>query len=130
MIGDDMKLPLFHGNGTSDPEQYQFLCEAVWTIRQAIDDDVKKGQLTTTLKGGALDWFMKFTQVPQGTLAKTLNDIWKGLIEEFRKPKLESQYITELKEIKQFPNETIWDFDQRFKTLMARVSFSMSDFPT
>ena len=33
----------------------------------------------------------------------------------------------ELKEIKQFTNETIWDFDQRFKTLMARVSFSMSD---
>ena len=24
-------------------------------------------------------------------------------------------------------NETIWDFDQWFKTLMARVSFKMSD---
>ena len=37
------------------------------------------------------------------------------------------QYITELKEIKQYPNETVWDFDQRFKTLMARVSFEMND---
>ena len=27
----------------------------------------------------------------------------------------------------QFPNETIWDFDQWFKTLMARFSFKMSD---
>ena len=30
-------------------------------------------------------------------------------------------------EIKQYPNENIWDFDQRFKTLMERVSFEMSD---
>ena len=49
------------------------------------------------------------------------------MIQEFRKPKSGAQYITELKEIKQYPNETIWDFDQRFKTLMARVSFEMSD---
>ena len=37
------------------------------------------------------------------------------------------QYITKLKEIKQFPNEIVWAFDQRFKMLMARVSFEMSD---
>ena len=49
------------------------------------------------------------------------------LIEEFIKLNSEAQYITELQEIKQFPNETIWDFNQRVKTLMARVSFSMSD---
>ena len=64
MVGDDMKLPLFHGNGTDDPEQYWFLCESVWTIRHATHDDVKKGHLATTLRGHALDWFMKFIQVP------------------------------------------------------------------
>ena len=32
-----------------------------------------------------------------------------------------------MKEIKQFHNEMVWDFDQRFKTVMARVSFDMSD---
>ena len=73
---------------------------------------------------------MNFIQVPQGNPVKTLDEIRMGLIEEFRKLKSEAQYITELKEIKQFPNETIWEFDQRFKTLIARVSFSMSDFPT
>ena len=95
----------------------------MWTVRQAIDDDVKKGKLATTLRGHVLDWFMKFIQFPQGTPMKTLDAIRMGLIEEFRKPKSEAQYITELKEIKQFPNETVWDFDKRFKTLMARVSF-------
>ena len=92
-----------------------------------MDDDVKKGQLATTLQGRALDWYMKFVQVPTGTPAKTLAEVRRGLIEEFRKPKSEAQYITELKEIKQYPNETVWDFDQRFKTLMERVIFEMSD---
>ena len=58
---------------------------------------------------------------------KTLDEIQMGLFEEFKNMKYKAQYITKLKEIKQFPNETIWDFDQWFKTLMARVSFQMSD---
>ena len=127
MARDTMKLPLFHVNGTTGPELYWFLCEVVWNIRQATDDDVKKGQLATTLRGCTLNWFMNFIQVPQGTSMNKLNEIQMGLIEEFRKLKSEAQYITELKEIKQFPNETVSDFDQRFKTLMARVNFSMSD---
>ena len=92
-----------------------------------MDDDVKKCQLETTLRSHALDWYMRFMLVPQGGTAKTLGEIYKGLFEEFKKLKSEAQYITELKEIKQFPNEIIWDFDQQFKTLMARVNFQMSD---
>ena len=77
-----------------------------------------------------MDWYMKFMQVPTENPAKTLADIRNGLIEEFKKPKSESQYITELKEIKQYPNESVWNFDQRFKTLMAKVRFGMSDYNT
>ena len=62
-----------------------------------------------------------------GTCAKILDEVRKGIIEEFRKPKYEAQYIKNLKEIKQFPNETIYDFDQIFKTLMERVNFDMSE---
>ena len=47
-----------------------------------------------TLQGCALDWFMKFVQVPTGTPKKTLSEVRKGLIEDFRKPKFEVQYIT------------------------------------
>ena len=100
MEGDDMKLPLFHGNRTDDPEHYWFLCEEVWTVRQATDDDVKKGKLVNTLRGHTLDWFMKFIQVPQGALVKTLDEIQMVLIKEFRKPKSKAQYITELKDSK------------------------------
>ena len=127
MMADDVKLPFFQGNGTEDPEQYWFLCEAVQTIKQVQGNDIKKGQLTTTFRGWVLDWYMKFVQVPTGHPQKILAQIRTRLIEEFKKPKYESQYITKLKEIKQYPNESIWDFDQRFKTLMAKVSFVMSD---
>ena len=105
MVGDDVKLPLFHRNGMEDPEKYWFLCEAVWTVKQVQDEDIKKGQLATNFRGQALDWYMKFIQVLTWNQQKTLAQIRTKLIEEFQKPKLESRYITELKEIKQYPNE-------------------------
>ena len=112
MAGNEMKLPIFNGNGIDDPEQYWFLCEAIWTTRQTTDDDVKKIHRATTLRCLALEWFMRFTRVPQGGTTKTLDEIRTGLFEEFRKLKFEARYITKLKEIKQLPNEMIWDFDQ------------------
>ena len=48
MVGDDVKLPLFHGNMIEYPEQYWFLCQAVWTVKQVQDEDIEKGQLVTT----------------------------------------------------------------------------------
>ena len=107
MVGNEMKLPIFHGNDIDDPQQYWFLCKEIWTARQTVDDTVKKRQLETTLRGRALGQYMRFMLVPQGGTAKTLDEIHEGLFEEFKKPKSEAQYITELKEIKQFPNETI-----------------------
>ena len=48
------------------------------------------------------------------------------MISEFKKPKSESQCIIELKEIKQKLTETIWEFDQKFKTLLDQVSFEIA----
>ena len=49
-MGDDMKLPTFKGTGVEDPEQHWFLCEAMWTIKQIHDDNIKLVQLVTTLR--------------------------------------------------------------------------------
>jgi hypothetical protein len=49
------------------------------------------------------------------------------LIEEFKKPKSESQCIIELKEIKQKVVELVWEFDQRFKTLTDQLTFQIPD---
>jgi hypothetical protein len=61
------------------------------------------------------------------TKPKPLNEIKNALIEEFKKPKLESQCITEMKEIKHKVVEPIWEFDQRFKTLTGRLTFQIPD---
>ena len=70
---------------------------------------------------------MNFSIVLVGVVPKTLNEIQLNLIDEFKKPKFESQCITEIKEIKQLPIESMWDFDQIFKMLMTKVIFQMSD---
>ena len=38
---DDIKLPIFKGTGSEDPEQFWFLCEAVWNAKKIIDPDVR-----------------------------------------------------------------------------------------
>jgi hypothetical protein len=56
---------------------------------------------------------------------KLLNDIKTALSAEFKKPKLESQCIRELKEIKLRVVEPVWEFDQRFKTSTGHLSFQI-----
>jgi hypothetical protein len=56
-----------------------------------------------------------------------LNEIKNALVAEFKKPKSKSQAITELKEIKKRIVEPIFEFDQRFKTLMGRLNFQIPD---
>jgi hypothetical protein len=56
-----------------------------------------------------------------------LEEIGQALLKEFWKPKYESQYITELKEIKQIQTETVWDYDHRFKDVMGRLTFHIPD---
>ena len=120
-MGDDIKLPIFRGTGVEDPKQHFFLCEAVWNIKQVQNDDIKSVQLTTTFRDRALTWFMKFSSSVQQP--RSIQEIKDALKKEFKKPKSKSQCITELKEIKQLQHESIWDFDQRFKTLLGQVNF-------
>jgi hypothetical protein len=124
-MADEMRLPTFRGDGSEDPDQHWFLCEAVWSIKNVTDEAVKRAQFSTTLRDRALSWYMKFIQ---GVVQpKPLNEIKTALIAEFKKPKSESQCITELKEIKQKVVEPVWEFDQRFKTLTGHLSFQIPD---
>jgi hypothetical protein len=98
-MADEMRLPTFRGDGSEDPDQHWFLCEVVWSIKNVTDEAVKRAQFSTTLRDRALSWYMKLVQgIAQ---PKPLNEIKNALVAEFKKPKSESQCITELKEIKQ-----------------------------
>ena len=107
MTSDDVKFPLFHGNEAEDPEHNWFLWKIVLSVKQVLDEDIKKGQLVKKFQGRTLEWYMKFMQVPTGNPMKTLEKSRTRLIKEFKKPKYESQYIIDIKEIKQYPNESV-----------------------
>jgi hypothetical protein len=96
---DEMRLPIFRGDGSEDPDQNRFLFEAVWNIKSITDEAIKRNQFSTTLRDHALSWYLKLVQ----GLAqpKPLNEIKNAMITEFKKPKSDSQCITKLKEIKQ-----------------------------
>jgi hypothetical protein len=97
-MADEMRLPIFRGDGSEDHDQHWFLCEAVWNIKNVTYEVVKRTQFSTTLRDRALRWYMKLVQ---GIVQpKPLGEMKNALIAEFKKPKLESQCITELKEIK------------------------------
>jgi hypothetical protein len=114
---DEMRLPIFRGDRSEDHDQHQFLCEAIWNIKNITDEAVKRNQFSTTLRDHALSWYMKLVQgLGQ---PKPLNEIKNALIVEFKKPNSESQCIIELKEIKKKVAEPVWEFDQRFKTLTS-----------
>ena len=120
-MNDDIKLPLFKGTGSEDPEQLWFLCEAVWNAKIITDPAVQTAQLITSFRDRVLTWFMKFSSTQTPVLA----DIKAAMIKDFKKPKSESQCIMELKEIQQRRGESVWDFYQRFKVLLDQVSFTI-----
>jgi hypothetical protein len=39
---DEMKLPIFRGDGYKDLDQHWFMCEAVWNIKSIIDEAIKR----------------------------------------------------------------------------------------
>ena len=75
MAVTDVQLPTFNGNGTEDPEQHWFLCEAIWMVCLVHNADIKKAQMITNLRDHALDWFKKFCAAPIETPQKALEDI-------------------------------------------------------
>jgi hypothetical protein len=87
-MADEMRLPTFRGDGSEDPDQHWFLCEAVWSIKNVTDEAVKRAQFSTTLRDRALRWYMKCVQgIAQ---PKPLNEIKNVLSAEFKKLKSES----------------------------------------
>ena len=87
-MADEIKLPLFHGNGSKDPEQHLFLYDVVWGAKQVQEDDVKKAQLMTTFRDYALTGFMKYYDPSLATVApKSFAKIRTALKSEFKKPK-------------------------------------------
>jgi hypothetical protein len=75
---DEMRLPIFRGDGSEDPDQHWFLCEDVWNIKNVTDEAAKITHFSTTLRYRALSWYMKLVQ--GHAQPKPLNQIKNSLI--------------------------------------------------
>jgi hypothetical protein len=53
-MADEMRLPIFMGDASEDPDHHWFLCEAVWNIKNVTDEAVKRTQFSKTLRGRTL----------------------------------------------------------------------------
>jgi hypothetical protein len=51
---DEMRLPMFKGDGSKDLDKYWFLCEVIWNIKNITNEAVKRNQFSTTLRDHAL----------------------------------------------------------------------------
>jgi hypothetical protein len=40
-MADEMRLPIFRRDGSEEPDQHWFLCEAIWNIENVTDEAVK-----------------------------------------------------------------------------------------
>jgi hypothetical protein len=74
---DEMRLPIFRGDGSEDSDQHLFLFEVVWSIKQVSDEAIKRDKFSTTLRDHTLRWYMKF--VKGVSQPKLLNDIKTAL---------------------------------------------------
>jgi hypothetical protein len=122
-----LRLPMFHGMGRDDAEQHWFTCEAIWSVKRITDEASKIVQLETTFRDKSSDMVYEVQGTALAGQARSLTKIKRDLLREFQKPKSKSQCITEIKEIKQQGGETIWDYDQRFKILLDRLTFQIQD---
>lgn len=95
-MANAMKMSVFKGVRSEDPEQFWFVAGAIWTTQEITDDNIKKAQLVTVLKDRALTWYIKYCiDNPNVTLEETQ----QALSKDFRKPKLEAQSMIGFKEI-------------------------------
>lgn len=70
-----LKLLVFHGTRRADAEQHWFTCEAIWDVKQTLDDQAKIGKLETTLREIALTWCMKSKETTLSKEVKCLVEI-------------------------------------------------------
>jgi hypothetical protein len=117
MPGHDptIRLPKFKGEASKDPEKHLFICENMWEEKQITYKDTKLTQLSITLRDWALDWYMSLDANSLPRTTRTIIHIKKLLINEFHKPSSEDQYMNEMIQIRQKPEESVWEIDQRFK---------------
>lgn len=89
-----------------------------------MDDNIKKAILVSALQDQVLTWYMKYSSINPMT---GIEDIHTELKKEFSQPKSEAQMVVGFKEITMMPGETLWDLDQRFKSIIHEANMTLTN---
>ena len=54
-----IKLPVFRGVGSEDPDQFWFIVRAVWEAHEVTDLNIKKATLVSAFQDHTLTWYIK-----------------------------------------------------------------------
>jgi hypothetical protein len=59
---DDSTLRIFafHGTGRDDGEKHQFICDAIWSVKQVRDEATNIAELETTFRDKDLTCYIKY----------------------------------------------------------------------
>lgn len=119
-----IKLPVFKGVESAEPEQFSFVVRVVWEAHGVMDDNIKKATLVSTLQDRSLTWYIKYFRNYHNA---RIAEIWDALKKQFSQPKSETQSIIGFKEIVMLPCETPWDLDQRLKNVIQEANMTLID---
>ena len=108
----NLKLATFKGAGDEDMDRFWFVAESVWMTQNITSDSVKQAQLSLAFEERALDWYTGYIGQHENA---TIDEIKMALKHKFKKSKSYSQIVSELKDIKQGPSESVWEANQRLK---------------
>lgn len=125
--GSLTRYPELWGNGDEDVEQHWYLCEAIWRPR-GTPDATKRVEFQTTLRGRSLRWYIQFVDSPAGGQPFNLDGIKRLFIAKLKLPQAEQQGLTKLRDTKQIVGKTAWEYMQRFKDAIAKLTHPIQEF--
>ena len=104
-----------------DPRRHWFVCERMWDAADVTDNDKQITQFVSALRKRALMWYMNFTK--NQTRSKV--DIKANFLAFFKIEDVAHLVVQKLKDIKQVPGESVWEYDKRFKDLLSQIPLNI-----
>jgi hypothetical protein len=103
------------------------MCECIWYVKRVTGEDSNIAYLERTFRDRALTWYMEYKTIVLVGRERSLMEIKRDILRKFHEPKLESQCINKIKDIKQQAGESVWDYDQWFNFFLDSLTFQIQD---
>ena len=93
----------------------------MWDAADVTDDNKKIAQFPGALRKRALTWYMNFTE----NQARTKDEIKTKFLGFFKTKNVAHLVAQKLKDIKEIPEETVCEYDKRYKDLLNQILYNI-----